>query len=139
MSDQEQGQPDEPEQERLQRVQEEAARLGLAVIAEATAMSSGDLAMVEASEANLKDTVDTLVDEPLTERQEEVFETLGAMGGSITAGLGSALAHAQGREPEAVLSGAAASIVWQQRLATGELADGTLADAERDRREDDDR
>jgi hypothetical protein len=134
MSDQEQGQSDEPDTERLQRVQDEAARLGLAVIAEATAMSSGDVAMVEASEANLKETVDTFVDQPLTERQEEVFETLGAMGGSITAGLGAALAHAQGREPEEVLSGAAASIVWQQRLATGDLAG-----ADQEHREDDER
>ncbi|MFZ7086521.1 hypothetical protein [Curtobacterium sp. RRHDQ10] len=123
MSDAERDQPGEPDDAHLRRVQDEAARLGLAVIGEATAMSSGDASMVEASEANLREAVDTLVDQPLTERQSEVFETLGAMGGSITAGLGSALAHEQGRAPEDVLSGAAASIVWSQRLASGELTD----------------
>jgi hypothetical protein len=132
MSDQERDQPGEPDEQHLQRVQDEAARLGLAVVGEATAMASGDPAMVEASEENLRDAVGEFVDQPLTERQSEVFETLGAMSGSITAGLGSALAHEQGREPQDVLSGAAASIVWSQRFATGEFAGTGNADGDED-------
>lgn len=126
-TDQHEGRP--ADDERQTRVQDDAARLGLAMVGEATAMTTGDEDAFRASEDNLREVVDELVDEPLTPRQEEVVETLGAMGGSLTAGLGSALAHEQEREPAEVLRGAAASIVWQQRLAAAGEQDA-------DRRED---
>jgi hypothetical protein len=97
--------------------QDDAARLGLAMVGEATAMTVGDEEAFRVSEENLRDVVDELIDEPLTPRQEEVVETIGAMGASLTAGLSSALAHAQDRDPSEVLGGAAASIVWQQHIA----------------------
>ncbi len=80
-------------------------------------MHSGDDAALDASEQNIRDTVDELVDEPLTERQEEVLERLAAAGGTLTAGLSGALAAQTGRSVDDVLEGAARSVVWQQRLA----------------------
>jgi hypothetical protein len=98
----------------------DAARLGLVVVGEAAALSSGDEGALDASEQNIRDTVDELIDEPLTPRQEEVVERLASAGGSLTAGLSGALAAQTGRTPEDVLSGAATSIVWQERLAAGD-------------------
>ncbi|WP_139196075.1 hypothetical protein [Curtobacterium sp. MCBA15_009] len=99
------------------RPEDDAARLGLVVVGEAAALHSGDEAALDASEQNIRDTVDELVDEPLTERQEEVLERLAAAGGTLTAGLSGALAAQTGRSVDDVLEGAARSVVWQQRLA----------------------
>jgi len=100
------------------RPEDDAARLGLVVVGEAAALHSGDEAALEASEANIRDTVDELVDEPLTPRQEEVVERLAAAGGTLTAGLSGALAARSGNSVDDVLEGAARSVVWQQRLAS---------------------
>jgi hypothetical protein len=94
----------------------DAARLGLVVIGEAAALQSGDEEALDASEQNIRETVDELVDEPLTDRQEEVVERLASAGGSIAAGLSGALAIETGREPGEVLEGAARSFVWQDRF-----------------------
>lgn len=94
----------------------DAARLGLVVIGEAAALQSGDEEALDASERNIRETVDELVDEPLTDRQEEVVERLAGAGGSIAAGLSGALAVQTGREPGEVLEGAARSFVWQDRF-----------------------
>jgi hypothetical protein len=94
----------------------DAARLGLVVIGEAAALQSGDEEALDASEQNIRETVDELVDEPLTRRQEEVVERLASAGGSIAAGLSGALAAETGREPGEVLEGAARSFVWQDRF-----------------------
>lgn len=99
------------------RPEDDAARLGLVVVGEAAALHAGDESALDASEQNIRDTVDELVDEPLTERQEEVVERLAAAGGTLTAGLSGALAAQTGRGVEDVLEGAARSVVWQQRLA----------------------
>ncbi|WIE55047.1 hypothetical protein [Curtobacterium sp. MCBD17_003] len=135
MTDQEHGRidqddPETTQAERVTRIQDDAARLGLAMVGEATAMTTGDEDAFRASEENLREVVAELVDEPLTPRQEQVVETLGAMGGSLTAGLGSALAQEQDREPTEVLGGAAASIVWQQRLADVEQDVDDIEDVE---------
>ncbi|WIB64001.1 hypothetical protein [Curtobacterium sp. MCBD17_040] len=135
MTDQEHGRidqddPETTQTERVTRIQDDAARLGLAMVGEATAMTTGDEDAFRASEENLREVVAELVDEPLTPRQEQVVETLGAMGGSLTAGLGSALAQEQDREPTEVLGGAAASIVWQQRLADVEQDVDDIDDVE---------
>ncbi|PCN46938.1 hypothetical protein Csp2054_14625 [Curtobacterium sp. 'Ferrero'] len=98
------------------RPEDDAARLGLVVVGEAAALQSGDDAALDASEQNIHDTVDDLVDEPLTPRQEEVVERLASAGGTLTAGLSGALAASTDRSVEDVLGGAARSIVWQQRL-----------------------
>lgn len=94
-------------------------------------MHSGDEAALDASEQNIRDTVDELVDEPLTQRQEEVLERLAAAGGTLTAGLSGALAAQTGRSVDDVLEGAARSVVWQQRLANER--DGADAEPARDR------
>lgn len=99
------------------RPEDDAARLGLVVVGEAAALHAGDEASLEASEQNIRDTVDDLVDEPLTPRQEEVVERLAAAGGTLTAGLSGALAAQTDRSVDDVLEGAARSVVWQQRLA----------------------
>ncbi|WP_420368842.1 hypothetical protein [Curtobacterium sp. L1-20] len=99
------------------RPEDDAARLGLVVVGEAAALHSGDDAALDASEQNIRDTIDELVDEPLTERQEEVVERLAAAGGTLTAGLSGALAAQTGRSVDDLLEGAARSVVWQQRLA----------------------
>ena len=51
------------------RPEQDAARLGLVVVGEASALQSGDEAALDASEANIRDAVDELVDVPLTPRQ----------------------------------------------------------------------
>ena len=102
---------------RTPRPEDDAARLGLVVVGEAAALQSGDEAALDASEQNIRDTIDELVDEPLTQRQEEVVERLAAAGGTLTAGLSGALAAQSGRSVDDVLEGAARSVVWQQRLA----------------------
>ncbi|PYY32897.1 hypothetical protein DEJ16_15170 [Curtobacterium sp. MCJR17_055] len=98
------------------RPEQDAARLGLVVVGEAAALQSGDEAAMDASEANIRETVDELVDVPLTERQEEVVERLAQAGGTLTAGLSGALAARAGNSVDDVLEGAARSIVWQERL-----------------------
>ena len=105
------------DEHRTPRPEDDAARLGLVVVGEAAALQSGDEAALDASEQNIRDTIDELVDEPLTQRQEEVVERLAAAGGTLTAGLSSALAAQSGRSVDDVLEGAARSVVWQQRLA----------------------
>ncbi|KTR10159.1 hypothetical protein [Curtobacterium luteum] len=99
------------------RPEDDAARLGLVVVGEAAALHSGDDASLDASEQNIRETVDDLVDEPLTDRQEEVVERLAAAGGTLTAGLSGALAATTDRSVDDVLGGAARSVVWQQRLS----------------------
>ncbi|WP_042723509.1 hypothetical protein, partial [Curtobacterium sp. B18] len=71
-----------------QRPEDDAARLGLVVVGEAAALHSGDEAALDASEQNIRDTVDEMIDEPLTDRQEQVVERLASAGGTLTAGLG---------------------------------------------------
>lgn len=99
------------------RPEDDAARLGLVVVGEAAALHSGDEAALDASEQNIRDTIDEMIDEPLTERQEEVVERLAAAGGTLTAGLSGALAAQSGRSVDDILEGAARSVVWQQRLS----------------------
>lgn len=101
-----------------QRPEDDAARLGLVVVGEAAALHSGDDAALDASEQNIRDTIDEMIDEPLTERQEQVVERLAAAGGTLTAGLSGALAAQTGRSVDEPLEGAARSVVWQQRLAS---------------------
>ncbi|WP_139196417.1 MULTISPECIES: hypothetical protein [unclassified Curtobacterium] len=115
------------------RPEDDAARLGLVVVGEAAALHSGDEAALDASEQNIRDTVDELVDEPLTQRQEEVLERLAAAGGTLTAGLSGALAAQTGRSVDDVLEGAARSVVWQQRLANERDDAAGDADPARDR------
>ncbi|WP_412147459.1 hypothetical protein [Curtobacterium flaccumfaciens] len=105
------------DEHRTPRPEDDDARLGLVVVGEAAALQSGDEAALDASEQNIRDTIDELVDEPLTPRQEEVVERLAAAGGTLTAGLSGALAAQSGRSVDDVLEGAARSVVWQQRLA----------------------
>ncbi|WP_282820151.1 hypothetical protein, partial [Curtobacterium flaccumfaciens] len=105
------------DEHRTPRPEDDAARLGLVVVGEAAALQSGDEAALDASEQNIRDTIDELVDEPLTPRQEEVVERLASAGGTLTAGLSGALAAQSGRSVDDVLEGAARSVVWQQRLA----------------------
>jgi len=99
------------------RPEDDAARLGLVVVGEAAALHSGDEAALDASEQNIRDTIDEMIDEPLTERQEEVVERLVSAGGTLTAGLSGALAAQAGRSVDDILEGAARSVVWQQRLS----------------------
>lgn len=99
------------------RPEDDAARLGLVVVGEAAALHAGDDASLDASEENIRETVDSMVDEPLTPRQEEVVERLASAGGTLTAGLSGALAAKTDGNVEDVLEGAARSVVWQQRLA----------------------
>lgn len=96
-------------------IEQDAVELGLALVGEASALHAGDTEAVVASEENLRDVVDGLIDEPLTERQEEVVETLAASGAALTAGLAGAVAIDQQRPVSAVLSGAARSVVMQHR------------------------
>lgn len=105
------------DEHRTPRPEDDAARLGLVVVGEAAALQSGDEAALDASEQNIRDTIDELVDEPLTPRQEEVVERLASAGGTLTAGLSGALAAQSGRSVDDVLEGAARSVLWQQRLA----------------------
>lgn len=106
--------------DRGRRIQDEAARLGLAIVGQATAMTTGDPEAVVASEENLHELVDDMVDQPLTEQQEEIVAVLGAMSGSLGAGLAGALADEQDREPAEILSDAASSILRQQGIAGGD-------------------
>jgi len=129
-----------------QRPEDDAARLGLVVVGEAAALHSGDEAALDASEQNIRDTIDEMIDEPLTERQEQVVERLASAGGTLTAGLSGALAAQTGRSVDDILEGAARSVVWQQRLADqrqdGHDGAGEREDAggqQRDRRDDDGR
>ncbi|WP_423919701.1 hypothetical protein ACPEEZ_12810 [Frigoribacterium sp. 2-23] len=91
-----------------------ATQLGLAVVAHAAALNSGDTESLVSAEDNLRDTVDGLIDEPMTHRQELVVESLAATGGALTAGLSSALAAEQGRPADEILQKAAGSIVNQR-------------------------
>ncbi|MBT2504022.1 hypothetical protein [Curtobacterium sp. ISL-83] len=100
------------------RPEDDAARLGLVVVGEAAALHSGDDAALDASEENIRETIEELIDEPLTPRQEEVVERLAAAGGALTAGLGGALAAQSGRSVDDVLTGAARSVLRQQQLAS---------------------
>lgn len=75
------------DEHRTPRPEDDAARLGLVVVGEAAALQSGDEAALDASEQNIRETIDELVDEPLTPRQEEVVERLASAGGTLTAGL----------------------------------------------------
>ncbi|PZE37879.1 MULTISPECIES: hypothetical protein [unclassified Curtobacterium] len=99
------------------RPEQDAAQLGLVVVGEAAALQSGDGAAMDASEANIRETIDELVDVPLTDRQEEVIERLAQAGGTLTAGLSGALAARTGNSVDDVLEGAARSILRQERLA----------------------
>ena len=122
------------------RPEDDAARLGLVVVGEAAALHSGDDAALDASEQNIIDTIDDLVDEPLTERQEEVVQRLASAGGTLTTGLSGALAARSGRSVDDVLEGAARSVLWQQRLADGDGQQREDAGGQqRDRRDDDGR
>lgn len=109
--------------------EQDSTQLGLAVIAEAASTLSGDPALVDAAEENLRDTLDELIDEPLTRRQEQVVESLAAAGGSITAGLSGALAASQDRPVEDILGRTARLLLAKQQIAsedgagTGDLAD----------------
>ncbi|WP_123680018.1 hypothetical protein [Curtobacterium sp. PhB115] len=105
------------DEHRTPRPEDDAARLGLVVVGEAAALHSGDEAALDASEQNIRDTIDEMIDEPLTPRQEQVVERLAAAGGTLTAGLSGALAAQAGRTVDDILEGAARSVVWQQRLA----------------------
>ncbi|MEJ8282308.1 hypothetical protein [Curtobacterium citreum] len=105
------------DEHRTPRPEDDAARLGLVVVGEAAALHSGDEAALDASEQNIRDTIDEMIDEPLTPRQEQVVERLASAGGTLTAGLSGALAAQTGRSVDDVLEGAARSVVWQQRLA----------------------
>ncbi|WP_159570239.1 hypothetical protein [Curtobacterium sp. 18060] len=105
------------DEHRTPRPEDDAARLGLVVVGEAAALHSGDEAALDASEQNIRDTIDEMVDEPLTPRQEQVVERLASAGGTLTAGLSGALAAQTGRSVDDILEGAARSVVWQQRLA----------------------
>lgn len=49
--------------------EKDSSQLGLAVIAEAAATLSGNPALVDATEEDLRDTFDELIDERLTHRQ----------------------------------------------------------------------
>ncbi|MGN8049639.1 hypothetical protein ACTJKO_08090 [Curtobacterium sp. 22159] len=126
------------------RPEDDAARLGLVVVGEAAALHSGDDAALDASEQNIIDTIDDLVDEPLTDRQEQVVQRLASAGGTLTAGLSGALAARSGRSVDDVLEGAARSVLWQQRLADGDGDAGgqqreDAGGQQRDRRDDDGR
>lgn len=99
------------------RPEDDAARLGLVVVGEAAALHAGDDASLDASEQNIRETVDSMVDQPLTDRQEEVVERLASAGGTLTAGLSGALAARSDRSVDDVLAGAARSVVQQQRLS----------------------
>jgi len=120
--------------------EDEAAALALAVVSQASAITQGDVEAVEASDANLREVVSELSDRPLTPRQEDVVATLGTAGGSLAAGLSSALAHVKGVEPGDVLSSTAQAIVAQtQTPFAGEhddMEDGSelVERAERDAR-----
>jgi hypothetical protein len=130
------------------RPEDDAARLGLVVVGEAAALHSGDDAALDASEQNIREVIDEMIDEPLTPRQEEVVERLASAGGTLTAGLSGALAAQSGRSVDQILEGAARSVVWQQRLA-GQRDDAARDDAageredaggqQRERRNDDGR
>jgi hypothetical protein len=102
--------------------EQDSTQLGLAVIAEASATLSGDPALVDAAEENLRDTVDELIDEPLTHPQEQVVESLATASGSITAGLSGALAASQDRPVDDILGRAARLLLAKQQLAS---EDGT--------------
>ena len=94
--------------------EDEATQLGLAVVAEAAALHAGDTESLISAEDNLHDTVDALIDEPLTDRQERVVESLAATGGALAAGLSGALAAEQGRPVDDILQKAATSIVTRR-------------------------
>jgi len=112
------------------RPEDDVARLGLVVVGEASALHAGDDDALDASEANIRETVDSMVDEPLTDRQEEVVERLASASGTLTAGLSGALAAKTGSSVDDVLEGAARSVLWQQRLAAERDAGGTLSPAD---------
>lgn len=118
------------DEHRTPRPEDDAARLGLVVVGEAAALHSGDEAALDASEQNIRDTIDEMIDEPLTPRQEQVVERLASAGGTLTAGLSGALAAQTGRSVDDVLEGAARSVVWQQRLA--DQRDAAAAEDPRD-------
>ncbi len=121
------------DEHRTPRPEDDAARLGLVVVGEAAALHSGDEAALDASEQNIRDTIDEMIDEPLTPRQEQVVERLASAGGTLTAGLSGALAAQTGRSVDDVLEGAARSVVWQQRLA--DQRDAAAAEDPRDANE----
>jgi hypothetical protein len=97
---------------------DDATQLGLAVIAEAAALNSRDDKIAQSAADNLQDTVDGLVDEPMTARQEEVVESLGAVAGSLLAGVSGALAAQQDLPVEQVLERTARVVLSKRQLTT---------------------
>jgi selenophosphate synthase len=84
--------------------------IGLSVIAEATALHTGDDDALVASEDNLHEVVDNAIDEPLTEQQEQVVDALAASAGSIAAGLAAVVSKETGKPVSAVLGAAAQAL-----------------------------
>ncbi|MGA1811415.1 MULTISPECIES: hypothetical protein [unclassified Frondihabitans] len=97
---------------------------GLVVIAEATALHDDDPVVIDAARENLLDTVDELVDEPLTPRQEEVVEAISIAAGTLTAGLSGALASVREKPVADVLTGAAATLFTPNNPRPGDASTG---------------
>jgi len=113
----------------------DAAELALAIVSQAAAITQGDDEALDASDDNLREVVAEQADDPLTEKQEAVVSTLGAAGGSLAAGLSSALAEARGVDATVVLGATAQSILAH---ADAPLVDGAPhADDGRDEAPDD--
>jgi len=91
--------------------EQDAAELALAIVSQAAAITQADEDALDASDDNLREVVAELADEPLTERQEEVVATLGTAGGTLAAGLSTALAEARGVDSAEVLRATAQSIL----------------------------
>lgn len=109
---------------------DDAAQLGLAVVGDATALHTGDEELhtgdedaVIAAGDNLRDIVDELVDEPLTDRQEDVVEALASASSGLTVGLAAEVAFDQHRPVGDVLQGAARSVLMQQHVGRQQQAD----------------
>jgi len=130
-------------------IENDAADLSLAVVSEATAMTSEDPSSLEQSDENLREVVREKLDHPLDPQQEDVVSVLGAAGGSLAAGLSVALADARDVEPREVLQSVARAVLAQRTDGDRDLADPWQGRAEdgRDRQdaghdsspEDDDR
>lgn len=115
-----------------QPTEREAAELALALVAVATASVDGGADAQAVSEEGLVELVEELSDVPLTERQAEVIETVGAASAALTAGLGAALASEHGRQTEEVLGLAARAVLDQ----TGEPGGQDRGDSDSARRTD---
>lgn len=118
-------------------IENDAADLSLAVVSEATAMTSEDPSSLEQSDENLREVVREKLDHPLDPQQEDVVSVLGAAGGSLAAGLSVALADARDVEPREVLQSVARAVLAQR--TDGDLPDpwqdGPGAEAGRDRQD----